>query len=228
MTDAGLLALIHAEIDGELDALQRAELARRLLADPAARALRDELHRLCAQLDGVEAVEPPAELSARILRALPSAATPPSVFRRPAQRWRYVALAACLVAATVLVLQAVRGPNPASTDLAGTIAANRSRLMLDTTRVEGGPVVGRVSLYREPPGLSVTFQLRTAVPVDVLVAQDGHTLRVQVGPTAGAEPSARSVALPGFGDGGSRTLDLTFLASGHEVGRAALRVTDGG
>ena len=96
MTDEGLLALIHAEIDGGLDALQRGELARRLLADPDARALRDELHRLCAQLDEVEAVEPPAELSARILRALPSAATPPRAFRRPVHPWRYAALAACL------------------------------------------------------------------------------------------------------------------------------------
>jgi len=39
MAHTGYLPLIHAEIDGELDGSQRAELSRRLLADPEARAL---------------------------------------------------------------------------------------------------------------------------------------------------------------------------------------------
>ena len=43
------LELIHAEIDGELTGPQRAELNRLLLADPALRALRDELRRTCAR-----------------------------------------------------------------------------------------------------------------------------------------------------------------------------------
>ena len=37
MTNARHLELIHAEIDGELDERQRAELARSLLADPEVR-----------------------------------------------------------------------------------------------------------------------------------------------------------------------------------------------
>ena len=46
MADVGYLELIHAEIDGVLDERQRAELARRLLADPEARAVREELREL--------------------------------------------------------------------------------------------------------------------------------------------------------------------------------------
>ncbi len=226
MADAELLALIHAEIDGELDVVQRGELARRLLADPAARALRDELRDLCARLDGVGQVDPPDELSARILRALPSHAAPLRVSRWPAQRWRYAALAAGVVAGIALVLHTVHGPNPSSTDLAGTMAPPQSGLMLDTTTVAGAAIAGRVSLYREPAGLTLTFELQNPVPVDVVVAGGGRRLRARVGPSAGGAPERTSVALPGFGSARSRTLDLTFVASGHEVGRATLRVPD--
>lgn len=223
---AELLALIHAEIDGELDGPQRSELARRLLSDPAARALRDELQQLCKRLDAVEQLEPPDQLSARILHAIPpSAARLGGAFRWPAHRLRYAALAAGVLVATAVVLQTVHGPNPASTDLAGTLAS-RGRVMLDTVRLDSGPVAGRVSLYREPAGLSLTFEVRTDQPVDVLIARDGHTRRVRVGPSAAG--ASTSLALPGFDGNGSRTLDLTFLASGHEVGRATLRVPDGG
>jgi hypothetical protein len=58
MIDQKYLELIQAEIDGELAEHDRAELARFLLANPGARAVRDDLKRLCATLDRVEPVEP--------------------------------------------------------------------------------------------------------------------------------------------------------------------------
>lgn len=61
MVEPRQLALIHAEIDGELNAEQRAELARCVLADPHVRAVRDDLRRLCTTLDGLVPVEPPAQ-----------------------------------------------------------------------------------------------------------------------------------------------------------------------
>jgi len=71
MADSERLALIHAEIDGELDGRQRAELARALLADPEVQALREDLRRVCAALDTLEDIEPPRELRQSILDALP-------------------------------------------------------------------------------------------------------------------------------------------------------------
>ena len=71
MVDRKYLALIQTEIDGELDDHQRAELSRRLLADPSARLLRDQMRRLCQALDGVESAEPPPQLRSDILAALP-------------------------------------------------------------------------------------------------------------------------------------------------------------
>ena len=43
------LALVHAEVDGELTAERRSELHRRLLAKPSLRALREQLRGLLAQ-----------------------------------------------------------------------------------------------------------------------------------------------------------------------------------
>ena len=76
MADSAQLALVHAEIDGELDDRQRAELARCLLADPGFRATRDELRRLCGRLDAIAQAEPPAELLGGVLASLPPAKTP--------------------------------------------------------------------------------------------------------------------------------------------------------
>jgi anti-sigma-K factor RskA len=226
MADTENLALINAEIDGELDARQRGELARRLLADPDTRVLRDQLHRLCALLDTVEEVEPPSQLQGKILGALPPAPLP---LRRPGWSlppWRYAALAAGILVVAVVGFETVNTIGPASTELVGTIAATRGRTTLDTVRLPSGPVAGRVSLYRDAAGLGLSFELVAGTPVEVLVASDGHTLRVKaLGSTTGPVATSTSVALPGFG--GSRTVDLTFLKSGRAVGRATLNVPDG-
>src|SRR6202035_177605 len=58
MADSERLALIHAEIDGDLDGRQSAELARCLLADPEVRVLREDLRRLCSALAALELCRP--------------------------------------------------------------------------------------------------------------------------------------------------------------------------
>src|SRR5262249_33838372 len=110
MADVELINLINAEIDGELEAPQRAELARRLLADPEARALREDLLRVRTMLDAVAEVEPPPELRANVLRGLPAADARGSRASWVAARWRYGALAAGVMAAAVLVYETVDGP----------------------------------------------------------------------------------------------------------------------
>jgi hypothetical protein len=224
MADTEFLALVHAEIDGELDAQQRAELARRLLADPEARAVREELLRLRARLDAVGDVEPPAELKANVLKALPVPAVPRSAVRWPAARWRYAALIAGVMGAATLVYETVDGPGPASGEVAGTMAA-RSAQTLDTVALGTGPVTGRVSLYRDGSGLGLAFELASSAPVDVVVVSDGRALRVSGLGTAGSPRQTAKLALPEAGMGGR--VDLTFLMSGREVARATLAAPGG-
>jgi hypothetical protein len=231
MTDDGHLALIHAEIDGELDGQQRAELARRLLADPGARVLREDLGRLCQALDALEEVEPPGELRRSILDALPQS-TPP----RPRSWWsapriRYAATILVVLAAGAVVYETVHGPKPSTTEVMGTMGPARETTILDAVRLDGGPVTGRVSLYRDRAGLGLKFELSASAPVDVLIAGDGRTLRVEgVGrqdkPAQGKPGGALTVGLPGFGMDG-QTIALTFLMNGREVGSATLRASGG-
>jgi hypothetical protein len=226
VAETGYRELIQAEIDGELDGRQRGELARRLLADPQARELREDLRRLREMLEAIEDVEPPPELQANVLRALPVQATLAGPTRWPAARWRYAAGIALVVGAAALVYESVGGPGPGSAELAGTMAAQRAPLALDTASVEAGPVTGRVSLYRDASGLGLAFELISSTPVDVLIASEGGTLQVRgLGGTGAAEQ--RTVALAGFAPTGGRTVGLTFLTSGREVGRATLTVPKG-
>ena len=236
MADATRLALIHAEIDGELDPRQRAELARSLLADPATRALREDLRRLCTALDGVAEVEPPPQLRARIFAALPqtvAAPVGPTPARSvPARSWwsapalRYAAVLAGLVTAGTLVFGVLDGQRPPASELAGTLAGPRAAATLDTVRLTDGPVLGQVSLIRNVSGLGLALDLKAGAPVDVFVAGGGYTFRIngvghQDGPAA-----PTTVALPGFRTD-LQAVDLTFLIAGQEVGRATLRATSG-
>jgi anti-sigma factor RsiW len=222
MADTDFLALVHAEIDGELDAQQRAALARRLLADPEAREVREDLLRLQAMLEGVGEVEPPPELRAQVLRALPLPVRPHRRVRWPALPYRYAALIAGVLATAAVVYETVDGTGAGSADLAGTIAARRAPLTLDTVALSAGPVTGRVSLYRDGSGLGLAFELASGAPVDVLVTSDGQTLRVEGLGTGTSADQRTTIALPETGAAGRRVVDLTFLTAGREVARATL------
>jgi anti-sigma factor RsiW len=226
MPDQPHIALINAEIDGELDAAQRADLARCLLADPQARALREDYRRLAALLDGMKAVEPPAELRERAFAALPQ-----SQLKRPrllSSAWRLAAVLAGVVAAGAVVFEAVKAPTPGSSDLSGTIAA-QTATMIDTVSLGEDAVSGRVSLYRDRAELALKFELVTSSAVDVLVASGGHSLRFNGlrGPDkSGISPGAMVRLPPGFYVNG-QPVDLTFLMGERAVGKATLRTSAG-
>ena len=115
MADTAHLALIHAEIDGELDARQRSELAKLLLAEPEIRAVREDLRRLCAALDALPEVEPPAQLRANILASMPRSTLSPARSAWAAPRWRYAALLAGVLGAGAIVVETLDGTRPATT-----------------------------------------------------------------------------------------------------------------
>jgi hypothetical protein len=223
MTDAERLALLHAEIDGELDGAQRGELARLLLAEPPTRALRDQLKRVCDAVEAVGEAEPPPQLRDLILRRLPTprgAAVPAGRTWSPG-RWRQAALVAGLLAAGAIVYETVQGPGPGSSETAGTMVAGTPGT-LDSVVLGPGPVAGHVSLYRDQGGLAVALDVTTSEPVDVLIVSAGHTQRING--LGGGHPAAatrRMVSLPGIGPG--QNVELTFLMGEQTVSRAVLR-----
>ena len=221
MSDTDTLALIHAEIDGELDDRQRAELARQLLSDPKLRALRVELRHLCTALDAFVPAKPPPQLRADILDALPQSTRPPARWQAPA--WRYAALLAGVVVAATILYEAGSGRRPPAGDLSGTLAA--AVATLDSVQLGNGPIAGRVSLYRDHDGFGLEFKLSAGEPVDVEISSGGETLRLN-GLRAPGGPAAQRVALPAAAQAG-QPVELKFEIAGREVSTATLRIPQG-
>jgi hypothetical protein len=219
MNDPARLELIHADVDGELDGAQRAELARILLADPDARTLHDDLRRVSAALDALPAVEPPRELLPGILAALP--AQPPAR-ARPAwveHRWRYAALLAGVIAAGAIVFQTGRGPGSDTGEMSGTLAAGP--MILDTaTLPPGGELSGRVILYRDTAGFGLRFQLEASGPVNASISSGGRTLEVR-DLRAGAGRPTRTVPLPTLTPG--QEVDVVLTMGGRGATHVSLR-----
>jgi hypothetical protein len=228
MVDQTQLALIQAEIDGELTDRERAELSRLLLADPALRALREQMRRLCRALDGVPEIEPPAQLHHDILAALPQLQARRTPAAWPVVNWRYAAvLAGVLLTGTIVFRTMDFGQTRAATEMAGTLVSPHAPMTVDMVQLSPGAVSGRVSLIRDGTELGVALELTASAPVDVLIARGGHSMRVNGLSSQGSQgATTTAVALPGFGSGAQPVL-LTFLIGDREVARAVLREPTG-
>ena len=226
MTDDARMALIHAELDGDLNSQQRADLARLLLADPKVRELRDEMRAVCSGLDAVEQVEPPPQLKDSILDRLASVPVTTPHRKGSFGRWRLAAMVAGLLTAGTIVYETVQGPAPGSRETAGTIAAD-APIAVDSVTVAGGPVTGRATLYRDKSGLAVGLEVSSAKPVDVLISTAGHSFRINGLGSSGAIGSKRqTIALPGLSMQG-QDIELSFLIGERTVSRATLRAPSG-
>jgi hypothetical protein len=214
-------ALLHAELDGDLSSQQRADLARLLLADPQLRALRDELRSLCSRLDAIGQVDPPPRLKDSIVGRLPSVPVATAYRKTSYSRWRLAAMVAGLLMAGTIVYETVQGPAPGSRETAGTMAADASTTV-DSVLVGGGPVSGRVTLYRDKTGLAVGLEVSATEPVDVLISTAGRSFRINgLGGSARAASTRQTVALPGVRTQG-QAIELSFLIDERTVSRATL------
>jgi hypothetical protein len=222
VTDDERMALIHAELDGDLTNQQRADLARLLLADPQVRALRDELRGLCSRLDAVRQVEPPPQLKDSILNRLPSVPVATAYRKASFGRWRLAAMVAGLLTAGTIVYETVQGPAPGGRETAGTMAAD-APTAVDSVAVGSGPVTGRATLYRDKSGLAVGLEVSAAEPVDVLISTGGHSFRINgLGSSNPAGSTRQTIALPGVTMQG-QDIELSFLIGERTVSRATLR-----
>jgi hypothetical protein len=220
------MALIHAELDGDLSSQQRADLARLLLADPQLRALRDELKGHCSRLDAIGQVEPPPQLKDSILNRLRSVPVAPTYRKASLDRWRLAAMVAGLLMAGTIVYETVQGPAPGSRETAGTMAAD-APTTVDSVALGGGPVIGRATLYRDKNGLVLGLEVSTAEPVDVIVATAGDSLRINgLGRSEPAGHAHQRVALPGVKMQG-QDIELSFLVGERTLSRATLRAPAG-
>ncbi len=236
MMDARHFELLHAELDGELDAAGRAELARCLSENTEMAQWHQDLKQLTASLDGLERVAPPASLAADILAALPPPSvrqgqttvvrlTPAGLRRAVPGGWPVWAMAASLAGlafAGSMLLPVDSASLSDSSQLAGTLVkAERSVGQLDSVALDFAGLQGRVATYQTAAGVSLDFAVTARAAVQIRVHHAGGELLVDhLAKTTGYQHF--TVHLPGSA-AGEGAVRLQFLVNGQELGTASLK-----
>jgi hypothetical protein len=223
MIDERNIELIHADLDGELSREERAELARVLLANPEARALRDELSRLFGELARLDEVSPPAGLTTSVLARIPAAG--------PARRWgvisggwdgraalRYAAVfvGGLLTSAAVFQLGRHGAVAPDVSELVGTIGGHdiaAQQTPADRIRLELDQVDGTINSWELGSQLVLELDLRAREPVEVVAHHGDQTVRFSLGAQGDAAPE-HLLWLPAAGGTTRAGIDVTVLGAG--------------
>lgn len=193
------LDLIQRDLDGDLSAAEKAELARLLLQDPEARRLRDELARTDALLRAVPAAEPPAGLRPAILSALGLSSRGNDRNVSPAAWGRYRLAAAILGGVVVVGLGYRMISSQENLDglkgsiVAATVAPAPSDEVV--LAVAGGDVTAR--LFREGDRTRITLESSGLEPVEIIGQYDSALMTPQGSATAspGSDPGRFSIVL---------------------------------
>lgn len=182
MQRARLEELIQAQLDDELSAAERAELARLLLQDADARRLHDDYLRTDRLLREVPAADPPPGMREEILAACAGQVRPAGTghWRRwaPLQRLVAGAVGGLLVVGLAYMLSDGRAPG---SDLQGSVHAGRgteipaaaAQEMRASLQAEGIQV--NALLRGEDGALRLELRSEARVPVEVAVKFDRAT-----------------------------------------------------
>jgi anti-sigma factor RsiW len=211
------IELIHAELDGELTSGQHAELSRLLLANPEARALRDELNRVFGSLAEVVSVEPPPDLAKSVLQAVePKSAQEPRVprtgflrlFLFPPTPLRYAAIFAGGVLAGAIVLQLASGgrSSPDVSQLVGTMGGHdRAALAAPIDRIELDldQVSGSANTFEVQSAVVLELELSARQPVKVVATQGDRSVSFNLAARPGLAPDRLLWVAAEAGSGGS-------------------------
>jgi hypothetical protein len=226
---ARLEALLQADLDGDLSAAERAELARELLQDGEARSLRDAFVRTERLLRDVPAAEPPPGLRDAILAGAARLPRPRvSAGGRPG-RSAYRIAAAVLAGLMIVGLAYMTGPGrEPRTELqgslgaaAGTISLRSGGCAVEATLSRDGErhrLAIRASAIR-PCELAVTFD---PASTSFAGSDDGIAATAADGQVSMRLPSGDRVTLLEFAGAAPAALELR--ADGRAVDHADLPV----
>jgi len=235
MIDERHIELIHADLDGELSPEQRAELARVLLANPDARALRDELSRLFGTLAKLEEAAPPPSLASSVLSAIrwPDQARHRQISGgwngRVALRYAAVFVGALLIGAALFApgIRSTGGPDVS--DLVGTIGGSGAAARqspIDWADIDLAQVRGTVNAYRLGSQLVVELDLRVSEAVEVRATHAGQTFQVSLDATSGSK-AERVLWLPDEAEDGA-PVRFQIYADGRLIHEDMLRSSAAG
>jgi hypothetical protein len=236
MIDERHIELIHADLDGELSGEERAELARVLLANPEARALRDELSRLFGELGRLDDVPPPADLTKSVLSGIPWARPSRRSFGVSGGGWdgraalRYAAVfVGVLLLGGVFFAPGIRNPGGLDvSELVGTIGdgdtASRQS-PIDRADIDLTQVRGTVNSYALGGQLVLELDLQIAEALEVRATHGGQTFQVRLDPNSGSR-TERVLWLPDHREEAATPLRFQIYAGGHLLHEGSLRSAD--
>jgi hypothetical protein len=183
--DPKYVDLINAEIDGEISAADLARLEEYLARNADARVLRDDLSNLCAELDSVDFVEPPAHLKHVVIDTITrqDASRPASregewpvtfstLFGASVARYAMAFAAGAILTYTFISSDQIsRQAFDDVTGLVGTISepdfsadlSNQHRIDLTLTEIAGS-----VNLNRAGSILILDFDLASQDPIEIV------------------------------------------------------------
>ena len=224
MERARLESLIHAQLDGELPAAERAELARALLQDADARRLHDDLARVDRLLREVPVADPPRGLREAILAgtARTTAAAGNAARRASGSAYRIAAafLGGLLIVGLAYVVSDVRGP---ASELQGSLGAAGTSVSITS---EG--VAVEASLRRDGDTQRLEIRATAPRPCEVAVQFD-PALTSWTGDAAASSadgevivrlPAGRQATVLEFS--GAAPLSLELRADGRTLGSTRL------
>ena len=241
--------LIHAAIDGEISAAEKAELDAFLANSDEGRELYDELANLCGALDALETEDPPVHLRHVIMNNIPADPKPEqephpllSLLSFPALRYAGTFAAGVLVA--LVIIDSTRVSNRAFDDvtgLVGTVAEPVESVGASMVSVDELDVAGTVSLRSAGSIMILDFDLVSKDHIDIeadygdpgiwfngfaQLESEDTTVAAAKGRVRLGMQGKRRYAVYLHNQGGHETqVKLRFLAEGEVVHEATLEYT---
>jgi hypothetical protein len=252
MVDERLQALIQADLDGEISAAERAELARAVLEDPRVRQLQAQFRETDAALRAVPAAEPPGELTEIILESIigsPRAGSAGGSAKglRGATLFRYAAvfLGGLVVASMAFYLAEPDGIATDPKDLAGTVAvAPDGAVLADEASIGGAGGKADLRLMRSGRSILLEAEILGDDPSEIVIAYDPASIGLtavapQDGEIRGSAVEGGRIVLssrPGHqvhrirfeaDEQQAASVDVALRSGGQEVARATLEAPAG-
>ncbi len=220
MDKGQLQDLIQADLDGQLTATERADLARLLLQDPEARRLHNEFRRTDQLLRNIAVAEPPPGLRAAILGGRVRSARPGDrghqQYGLPLYRVAAVILGGLLIVGLGYLLSDADAPR---TDLQGSLSAavgSESTAPVApqdhlSMRAEGAEV--SASLQRNGQSFRLELNMSTTIPCEVVARIDPATTAFVGNPADAQLDTTNGLATVQLATG-SKTFVLDFSGAG--------------
>jgi hypothetical protein len=183
--DPNIVALINADVDGEISAADKEDLAALLADSPEAQAMHAELSGLGSSLNELPDLDPPVHLKHTIMASIPKTEAQQrrsnfahAIFAAPA--FRYAAMFAAGAILTLSLVNSDELSDRAFSDVTGLVGTISSELPdgpgIQSTRIDRPEIAGRISLRSSGPLLIVDFDLVSSGPVDIIASYADQTV----------------------------------------------------